>query len=347
MMDGQPTDDGGLGSISGRTSELRIPQWRHINTDRMTLEYAPVKTPVQTNGPVLGGIRPRLEEHRNDIIASFQGMYQFLLEQRVALLANESPLHDFKDRQVRFLYRSTRIYGAILQKQLKPRCLRDGVEWSMQLELLGRALLPPEGTLGDRRELTRWWPIFAAERQAMMQGDTPFFTAHTSGDALEVAPDQNIESCFEASSYDKVVARIKALSSEDMDRQVSFIAGSLYSYVARDVTLEPAVSSIEMEAGSDTRRNVSSQEWVAQALAIAEQLSRRAIRGAGGSAIWIAPQYLVQARRYQFGPVSYNLYSGTCGVGLFLGSIRKDHLWGRLPRTGFREHAVTKPGHRA
>lgn len=38
---------------------------------------------------------------------------------------------------------------------------------------------------------------------------------------------------------------------------------------------------------------------------------------------WIAPQYLIQAERYQLQPMGYDLFSGTCGVGLFLAAVEK------------------------
>ena len=44
---------------------------------------------------------------------------------------------------------------------------------------------------------------------------------------------------------------------------------------------------------------------------MAEAIRSRAIRTEDGSAAWIAPQYLVQAERYQLQPMDYNLYGGT------------------------------------
>src|SRR5262249_35656032 len=84
-------DVSGLGRISGQEIEVHAPQWTRINTDRMTLEHALVKRQIQGNRPLLNGVPLRLEEHSADVIAGFQGMYRFLLEQRHALLADESP----------------------------------------------------------------------------------------------------------------------------------------------------------------------------------------------------------------------------------------------------------------
>ena len=51
--------------------------------------------------------------------------------------------------------------------------LRDGADRSIQLELLGRAVVPLEGPLRDNGERSRWWSVFAAERQGMEQADIP------------------------------------------------------------------------------------------------------------------------------------------------------------------------------
>ena len=335
-------DVSGLGGISEQELKVRAPQWTHINSDRMALEQVAVKKQLHVNGPLLNGVPLRLEEHSEDLIDGFQGMYRFLLEQREKLLVDESPLHELANQQVRFVYRATRIYGTLMQKLLNPRYLRDGIEGSIQLELLGRAVLPLEGPLRDKGERTRWWSVFAAERQAMMQGDVPFFTAHASSDALIVAPGQEIKACFEEPSFDLVVTRLKTLDDEDLERQIGLIQGSLYSHVARDVVRIPVVNSTGVEVCSAMGGSVSSERLIAQALAIAEQIARRAIRGTDGSAAWIAPQYLIQSERYQLQPIGYDLYSGTCGVGLFLAAVEK--VTGDIPSLakagGYRELAL-------
>ncbi len=328
-------DVSGLGGSSEQKREIRAPQWTHINTDRMTLEDAPVQMQMQVHGPLLHGVPLRPAEHSVDVVAGFQGMYCFLLAQRAALLADNSPLHELADQQVRFVYRATRTYGALMQKLLHPKYLRDGIERSIHLELLGRAVLPLEGPLRDKGERTRWWSAFAAERQAMLQGDVPFFTARANSRALIVAPGQHIEACFEEPSFDLVVRRLKSLDEADLERQMALIHGALYAHVARDVARMPGVHSAKVDAGADLAGNGSAERLVAQALALVEQIARWAIRGADGSAAWIVPQYLVQAEHYQLQPMGYDLYSGTCGVALFLAAMERVS-----GGTGYRELAL-------
>lgn len=315
-------DVSGLGDGGERKPVISAPQWKHINTDRMVLESEPVKMGAPTNVPIPDGVPLRLEKYGEEVVAGFQHMYCFLLDQREALLAPESLLYKFAHEQVRFVYRDTRVYFSIMQKLLNPKYLRDGADRSIQLELLGRAAIPLEGPLRAKGELPRWWSVFPAERKAMEQADVPFFTARASNDMLIIAPGQEIEGCLLGPSFDLVVARLKMLSEEDLERQVELILGSLYANVARDVAHMPAVNSTDIDKSLDAA-GLTSERLVAQALSIAQQITTRAIRAADGSAAWIAPQYLMSAERYQLQPLGYGLYDGTCGVALFLAAMEK------------------------
>ena len=302
---------------------VSVPRWERINTDRMTLEYGPFKMGAKANRPMLDGTFPPLEKYAAEVIAGFQQMYRFLMDERAALLAAESPLYALARQQVRFVYRATREYFSIAHKLLHPMYLRDGADRSMQLELLGRAVVPLEGSLRDNAERSRWWSVFSAERQGMEQADIPFFTARASSRDLIVVPGREIGACFKEPSFELVVARLQALGDEDLERQVAFIQGSVCAHVARDMTHAPSGHSPKVDADRSQAGRPPTDEMLGQALAIAEQMSARAIWAADGSAAWIALHYLIQAERFQFQPMSYELYGGSCGVALFLAAVEK------------------------
>ncbi len=302
---------------------LSVRKWEHINTDRMTLEYGPVKMGAQANRPMLDGTFLPLEEYTAEVVAGFRQMYRFLLDQREALLAAESPLHALARQEVRFVYRATREYVSIAHKLLHPMYLRDGADRSVQLELLGRAIVPLEGSARDNGERSQWWSVFAAERQGMEQADVPFFTARASSRDLTVVPGREIGACFREPSFELVVARLQALGDEDLERQVAFIQGSVCAHVARDMAHASSRPSPTVDANRSQAGPPPTDELLRQALAIAEQMRARAIRAADGSAAWIALEYLIQAERFQLQPMSYELYGGTCGVALFLAAVEK------------------------
>jgi type 2 lantibiotic biosynthesis protein LanM len=314
-------DVSGLGGSSEQEFQVQVPKWEHVNTDRMVLAYEPAK--MRTPGPIMNGIPFRLEEHAQDVVKGFQQLYRFLLQYRESLLALESPLYGIAHQQVRFVYRNTYVYGSIFQKLLNPRYLRDGADRSIQLELLGRAVIPFEGPLREKGKKFRRWPIFAAERQAMEQCDVPLFTARADSDTLIIAAGQEIEECLEEPSFNRVMAGLKALGEEDLEQQIGFIQGSLYTYVARNLPSMPTRKSMHVDAHPEASGQPTSDKLVAQVLTIAEQLAAQAIRATDGSMAWIAPQYLMQAERYQLQPIGYDLYGGTCGVALFLAAVEK------------------------
>jgi type 2 lantibiotic biosynthesis protein LanM len=316
-------DVSGLGGGGKQELIVSVLRWEHINTDRMTLEYGPVKMGAQANWPMLDGTFLPLEEHTAEVVAGFQQMYRFLLDQREALLAAESPLYELARKPVRFVYRATRVYFSIARKLLHPMYLRDGADRSMQLELLGRAVVPLEGPFRDNGERSRWWSVFAAERQAMEQADIPFFTARASSRDLIVVPGREIGACFQEPSFELVVARLQALDDEDLERQVAFIQGSVCAHVARDVARASSRHSPEVDVGRSQAGWPTTDELLGQALAIAQQMTARAIRAADGSAAWIALHHLIQAERFQLQPMGYDLYEGTCGVAMFLAAVEK------------------------
>ncbi len=322
-------DEGDVYDVSGLAGggeqELMVqrPKWEHINTDRMTLEYEPVKIRGQANELRLDGMLLRPQEHTEDVVEGFQQMYCFLLDHRETLLAAESLLHEFVHQQVRFVYQPTRIYSLLAQKLLNPMYLRDGADRSIQLEWLGRTVVPLEGPLRDKRERPRWWSIFAAERQAMTQTDIPFFTAYANSNTLIISSDQQITASFQEPSFELVLARLKALGDEDLEQQVAFIRASLYTSVTPTVAHVSAAQSTDVGLCLNTPGPSPLKGLVAPALAIAEQIARQAIQAADGSAAWIAPQYLTQAKRFQLQPMNYDLYGGTCGVALFLAAVEK------------------------
>lgn len=316
-------DISGLGSGGEQERTVSVPRWEHINTDRMTVEDGSVKMGAQANWPMLDGTFLPLEEYTAEVVAGFQQIYRFLLNQREALLAAESPLYELARQQVRFIYRATHVYFSISQKLLHPMYLRDGADRSLQLELLGRAVVPLEGPLRDKGERSRWWSVFAAERQGMEQADIPFFTARASSRDLIIVPGREIEACFQEPGFELVVARLQALDDEDLERQVAFIQGSVYAHVARDVARASNRHSPEVDTGRSQAGLLTTDALLGQTLAIAQQMSARAIRAADGSAAWIALHYLIQSERFQLQPMGYDLYGGTCGVAMFLAAVEK------------------------
>jgi type 2 lantibiotic biosynthesis protein LanM len=321
----------GLGEADEQELPVRAPRWVRINTDRMALEFAFAKLRARGNVPTLDDVPLSLQEHSPQVVEGFRRMYRFLLDHRDALLGAD-PLRELAGEQVRFVFRATRVYGLILRKVRHRRYLRDGADRSIQLEQLGLAQVPPRDAVDEPDEKPFFWPVFAAERLAMEGGDIPFFTARASSDALILPAGQEIDRCFQEPSFDLVLSVLEGLDDEDLEQQVAFIEGSMYAHLARVIT----TSQPDTDPEEDLSAGPPSEEaFVAPALEVAEVIRSCAIRTEDGSAAWIAPQYLVQAERYQLQPMDYDLYGGTSGVALFLAAAERF-----APGSGYGELAL-------
>ena len=314
-------DLSGLGSFNEHDIPLEAV-WERVNSDRMRLAHRTVKLPVLPNQPLLDAVPLRVEEYAEDVIAGFQLMYRFLIDQRERLLAGDGPLASLCSQQVRFLYRPTRVYSVLLRRLLAPEYLRNGAERSIQLEMLGRGVLWNDETSSETQEKPRRWFVFLAERQALEQGDVPFFAACANRAALLVAPDQAIEDCLEEPSADTLRTRLKALNDKDCDTQVRFIQASLGTQNAPELPYQPLLY-VKRTAANEQQRALSAEELVEQALTIAGQIAAQAIRAPDGSAAWIAPKFLAQTERYQIQTIGYDLYDGASGTALFLAAVAR------------------------
>ncbi|HVU67327.1 MAG TPA: type 2 lanthipeptide synthetase LanM family protein [Ktedonobacteraceae bacterium] len=328
----QVYDISGLRGPDELEYEAQAPVWEHINTDRMARVSRPVKLSPPADYLAQPGVPLRVAEHGADVMAGFESFYRFLLHHRAALLTPGSPFFALRQQQLRLIYRNTHVYSTLLHQLFAPRYLHDGVERSIQLEALGLAVMPAPDVPWQERGRSRWWPIFSEERQGMQHMDVPFFRTLADSDALVLPSGQRIEACFREPSFELVLARLQALSQEDMERQAGFISGSLYSLVARDPGPITQVSELTAQAGEES---VWRERFMAHALRLAEEISANAIRAADGSASWIVPQYMYRVGRYQFQPIEADLYSGTCGVALFLAAV--EHITGGA---GYRELAL-------
>ena len=310
----QSFDVSGLGAVGQQETSFRVRKWQNINTDNMVIDSEYGKIQQSANVPSLNGVNLVLNDYIEEIVDGFRQMYRFLMEHRQVIMAPDSPWKALAHQTVRFVFRPTKIYSLILAATLDPKFLRDGAERSIQLDILSRVML-----LSDTKPLL--WPLLKVEQQALEQMDIPLFTARSDSDALTVAPDQTIDNCFTEPSFNLVVSRLNQLNDEDLEKQISFIQGSLYSRIADETYHSLQIQNSPLSL--DTVAPLTRQDMVQQAMALATDLQKRAICSADGCATWISPQYILGAKRHQLQPMGHGLYDGSCGVALFLAALEK------------------------
>lgn len=313
-------DVSALGGLRVPEEEVERPVWSDVNTDQMDFGLRATKARVPTTGAMLDDEVLFLEDWTEETILGFRQTYAALMRHREALLADSGPLATMARQRVRFIYRDTQVYGTLCLKLMAPEYQRDGVSRSIQLDLLCRVMIPQETRLDDRTEASSWWPIAASERRMMQAEDTPYFEARPTENLLVVAPGHEVPDLFQGPSYELVRDRIERMDEADLERQVGFVVGSVYSQVARVSSSAQSATEAAVEAPSDAAR--STEELIAPALAIAEEIARRAVRSSL-SATWIGPQFMYRAERYQLQPLNNDLYTGVGGVMLFLAAASR------------------------
>ena len=298
----------------GKTTEQKfiVSKVQNINTDGMHIgsEYCTTK---QANVPVLAGESHSAEDYLVDIVSGFRQMYDFLSNHRELLLATDSPLMNFADRKVRYVFRGTRIYQTILNKSLTPDFLKSGIDRSIELDVLSRAFI-----VGD--EKPNLWSILDAELQAMAELDIPCFTAKTSQTSIELSTKITIPKLFTASSFATVISRLKSLSEDDLNKQIEIIHGSFCARFIKEPIHVLAESKADISWLSNTL--LTSEQLVQEAIILAQDLQQRGVY-ADDSVSWIGLGLRTNYQDFQLQSLSHNLYDGSCGVALFFAALAK------------------------
>ena len=315
-------DGSGFGADLDQEYALTWQRWFLVNTDRMRLgrgpfEEGPTRRAALTNGKPL-----RVYDHESELVEGFAAMYRFLVRERNALLAPESPFQSLRNAQVRFVYRNTELYSAILDRLNEPDLLRDGADRSLEIEQL--AVVALIGEKFDGR--SGWVDIWNAEREAIERGDVPHFSALASGDSLSVAPNVIIPGWFTQPSHAAVVERLGLLDESDLAFQIDLIRSALRSRAPMHAT--GSARGEVLDALCTTPRSAGNAElWLAEAVGIAESLTRDAIRGSDGSLSWLQPAWsrelMLASPKRELDVVGNDLYDGAVGIGMFLAAVER------------------------
>lgn len=299
-----------------------LPHWEFSKNNRIAYDTSalgsidPESSEIPTNVPFLNGIPLSPNQYLDEIVNGFQQMYQFLIKNRETLLAPDSPLAPMQNQRVRFIFRATRIYWTILQKSFEPQFLQDGINHSIQLELLARAFLVSP-------QKPDAWPIFHAEMKAMEQMDIPYFAAYPNSKDISFGLEKPIKEYFRETSYQEVLTQLQNLNETDLAEQIEIIKGSFYARVVRNSANHSNQSIKPSMLANDLSqiRLLNKPQLLQEATRIAHEIKERAIWGSDGSVKWISFAYIPNAERFQLMPLPEDLYNGNAGIALFLSAL--------------------------
>ena len=311
--DGIAYDVSGFGGAGGQKTHHRQQVWQNINTDSMALGYEYAKTGFCSNIPLLDGSKLSPNDYQKELVDGFRSTYQLFMKHTEMLLAADSPIVGLTDCRVRALFRPSHIYSSLLQQTLQPKYLQSGVDRDIALDLLGKAFI-------DYKDKPNVWQVIEAEKQAMRDLDIPLFTARSSRDVLLVNESQIIDRYYQEPSYDWVTNRLRQLNERDLEQQISLIHCSLYASVANKAE---GRSTKQPTPDLATISPLAAEKLVQQAVSIAQEMQKRAVRAKDGSVWWIGMEFVPDAGQLQPRSLGYDLYDGSAGVAFFMAALAK------------------------
>ena len=306
---GESYDISGLGGGEVQLTHRRKKVWKNINTDAMRLRTEPISIRPTDNVVILDGHTVRAPPYVDQMAAGFEQMYRFLQARGAEMLGPQGPLRNWSG--LRFVFRDTAIYGSMLKRLLSPRCLRHGMDASIELELFSRPLLYAE-------ERPFNWPILADERRSLLQGDIPIFHYAAESDGLFLEGGGSIPHFFRESGFSQVQRRFETLSEEDLKRQMDLLR-SAFELEQGEQYLVGNTGSGDSEVSGDDA--AGPDVFLAEAHRIAQQI-RRAARSFNEGVSWNTLAHYDAAQRWQLEPMTPRFYDGLCGVALFLAAVQ-------------------------
>jgi type 2 lantibiotic biosynthesis protein LanM len=304
--DGYLYDISGIGGYGNRLTPYQLAKWNHINTDRMELSLAPGIIQDMNNLPVLNGQQQKPSPYTEEIVAGFRAFYRLVILHR-----HELPIDLFSGKELRFIFRSTRIYGMVEKELMNPKYMRSGIERSIKTEMLTRAFLhtPPPNP---------YWPVSKSELRQMEALDTPIFYADS--DKTDLKDSAGIISAEHMTNivFDEVRSQIQEMDENDLERQIKLIRAALFfkeaSHHSVSDTAETDVQNLDGLAAP------GKEELVTSAMRIGRTLQSEAIFSRDGSCSWVTAG-MIENNRFSIQPMSMFLYDGISGLTLFLSAL--------------------------
>lgn len=316
---GEGVDISALGMAPGQATEGAIPYWEARGTDGMRLERRPMEMIASEHRPSLGGALIDVSDYVDDLAEGFECAYRLIASRR-------GELGRFLDRmagdEARVILRPTRTYGHLLQESFHPFLLREALERDRHFDHLWQGIV--ESPLLEE--------VVDSEREELLQGDIPLFSARLGSRDLLGAGGRVWPGFLERSGLEMVRSRLADLDEGDLGRQLWFIRAAVATHQINVFGLESGMEA--RSAAAD--REVDPGQLLEAARAIGARLESLALRS-NGDATWIGVQSR-QGRNFRLTPLGHDLYAGLPGVVVFLSYLAEvtgEERWRRLARAGW------------
>jgi type 2 lantibiotic biosynthesis protein LanM len=295
-------DLSGLGGEKGQLSPRPNLYLEGIGTDTMRVSRKHLPLSGGHNRPSLNNEGVDVLSYGDDLVRGFTNIYRLLLAHRDELLAEDGPLAQFANDEIRVLLRSTATYALFLQDGFHPDNLQDALDRECLFDGLWAGI-------AGRPYLSQVIPY---EREDLWNGDIPMFTTRPGACDLWSSSGMCIEGFFKQPSMSLVQQRIAQLSERDLEQQLWFIRASF-------------LNTLSQNQGTGVRRGyepfipTSSPEdtsFLKAAIDIGKRLADLALQ-TEDEVSWVGVK-LLRGRIWSPQPLGADLYDGVPGIALFL-----------------------------
>ncbi|MDQ0216370.1 type 2 lantibiotic biosynthesis protein LanM [Oikeobacillus pervagus] len=305
----QNSDGKGLdfSALNGKEQVLpfKVLSLDQVNTDNMVYSLKAAKSQGASNLPSLNGVPVQPHDYLSDIVAGFQDMMQFFLENKERIVRDDGPLSLFKGLKIRIVARATQQYSHFLLESTHPDYMRDAIYLE---KLFERMWYYP---YLDKR-------IVKHEVRDLLQRDVPYFATFVDSCHLYNSHGEQIPDFFQESGYQKVINKIKNLTIEEKEDQTNWLILSIEGN--RDANFE--IKKAKAHNLSPKPFNYK-ESFLEEAKKIGDILVEKAtFSDDKQNASWLNVNILND--HWFVSPMKQSLYDGLSGVALFLLYLQKE-----------------------
>jgi type 2 lantibiotic biosynthesis protein LanM len=301
-------DTSAIGSLPGQQPTPDVPVIVGAGTDEARIGLAKAPRAPAANHPAPDPVLGRYWDHVVSAFTELTGRLHTL----DATGALDAPLDAFADQPVRAVVRSTETYAELGRMLWHPASLHD------ELTAVARAADLLAKHAGNAPDAPGTPEVIAAEVSELLDGDIPFF-ATTPATGMLAGP----RGTFWGRAVDVVAEARERWRTTDpgVDRRV--IQAALVSAYLNEGWLPEPVRRLPSTVDTrdlDRRRRALAADIVAQ-------VSATAVRGADGTAAWVAPT--LNPTGWAVQSLGADLYSGLSGVTVLLAGYLAETAAGR------------------
>ncbi len=208
----------------GYSKETHYYEEKKIGVNRFTKYWRMVTKLVEENYikcniPTLNDKKIFLEANLQDFLNGFEDCYQLLLKNKEFLISEVSPIQNFSNVTIRYVWRSTSAYRIILNFMKEPKNLIDKEQYKQRIK---KYLSVAYKNFPQDSPLLK---ILEHEISQVMRGDIPYFEVNSSSRDLETEFG-TVKDFFELSAIENIGRKLNKLSLEDLEYQKKIIIES-------------------------------------------------------------------------------------------------------------------------